>query len=231
MVASQSQPLASLASYEPDEDDSDDSFLPPFNRHGGHAHHKESSEGAAVLEALPLLRRPSIYLDRANSNLSLGTGRGPSYGSDAGSLDEEGERLVRVQSGVQKVEAITMLWTRKSLVVAYVRYGSVAQSQLTGSIFLIATITSLDSNTTQVLVPYATSSFNTHSLLSVIGIVSGVMIAVVKAPMAKIGDVFGRMEAFLVSVLLYVAGYIQMAASSNVQTYAVPFNLLHLLTS
>lgn len=233
MVASQSQPLASRASYEPDEDDSDDSFLPPFNRHGGHAHHKESSEGAAVLEALPLLRRPSIYLDRAKSNLSLGTGRGPSYGSDAGSLDgdEEGERLVRVQSGVQKVEAITMLWTRKSLVVAYVRYGSVAQSQLTGSIFLIATITSLDSNTTQVLVPYATSSFNTHSLLSVIGIVSGVMIAVVKAPMAKIGDVFGRMEAFLVSVLLYVAGYIQMAASSNVQTYAVPFSLLHLLTS
>jgi MFS family permease len=92
---------------------------------------------------------------------------------------------------------------------------------LTGSIFLIATVTSLDSNTTQVLVPYATSSFNTHSLLSVIGIVSGVMIAVVKAPMAKIGDVFGRMEAFLLSVLLYVAGYVQMAASSNVETYAV----------
>jgi MFS family permease len=89
------------------------------------------------------------------------------------------------------------------------------------SIFLIATVTSLDSNTTQVLVPYATSSFNTHSLLSVIGIVSGVMIAVVKAPMAKIGDVFGRMEAFLLSVLLYVAGYIQMAASRNVEAYAV----------
>jgi hypothetical protein len=129
LVASQSQPRASRASYEPDEeDDSDNSFLPPFRRRA-HAHHKESSEGTAVLEALPLLRRPSIYLDRAKSNLSLGAGRGPSYGSDAGSLDgdEDGERLVRVQSGVKKVEAITMLWTRKSLVVAYVRYGSVAQ--------------------------------------------------------------------------------------------------------
>jgi hypothetical protein len=79
LVGSQSQPLASRASYEPDEeDDSDNSFLPPFNRHRAHTHHKESSEGAAVLEALPLLRRPSIYLDRAKSNLSLGTGRGPS---------------------------------------------------------------------------------------------------------------------------------------------------------
>ena len=47
------------------------------------------------------------------------------------------------------------------------------------------------------------------------------MIAVVKAPMAKIGDVFGRMEAFLLSVVLYVVGYVQMAASHNVETYAV----------
>jgi len=89
------------------------------------------------------------------------------------------------------------------------------------SIFLIANVTSLDNNTTQVLVPYATSSFNTHSLLSILGIVSGVMLAVVKAPMAKIGDVFGRMEAFLLSILLYVAGYLQMALSNTVQVYAV----------
>lgn len=47
------------------------------------------------------------------------------------------------------------------------------------------------------------------------------MIAVVKAPMAKIGDVFGRMEATLLSVLLYVAGSVQMAASHSVETYAV----------
>lgn len=38
--------------------------------------------------------------------------------------------------------------------------------------------------------------------------------------MAKVADVFGRFEAFCVSVLIYVLGYIQMAASRNVQTYA-----------
>ena len=38
--------------------------------------------------------------------------------------------------------------------------------------------------------------------------------------MAKIADVFGRLEAFSFSVLLYVLGLIQMAASTNVQTYA-----------
>lgn len=38
--------------------------------------------------------------------------------------------------------------------------------------------------------------------------------------MAKIADVFGRLEAFCISVLLCVLGYILMAASQNVQTYA-----------
>ena len=225
LAAARSQPLASRGCFEADEEeDSDTSFLPPFNRRLSDAQHKEPSERSTALEALPLLPRPSIHLNHAKSGLPLATARRTSiYGSEGGSFDgdEDGEQPVRVQSGVKKVEAITMLWIRKSLTIAYVRY-SVASSTLAyRSIFLIAMVTSLDSNTTQVLVPYATSSFNTHSLLSVIGIVSGVMIAVVKAPMAKIGDVFGRMEAFLLSVLLYVVGYIQMAASTNVETYAV----------
>lgn len=38
--------------------------------------------------------------------------------------------------------------------------------------------------------------------------------------MAKVADVFGRFEAFCVSILIYVLGYIQMAASTNVETYA-----------
>lgn len=38
--------------------------------------------------------------------------------------------------------------------------------------------------------------------------------------MAKIANVFGRLEAFTFSVLLYVIGYIQMAGSNSVQTFA-----------
>ena len=38
--------------------------------------------------------------------------------------------------------------------------------------------------------------------------------------MAKIANVFGRLEAFTFSVLLYVIGYAQMAASYNVQSFA-----------
>lgn len=42
----------------------------------------------------------------------------------------------------------------------------------------------------------------------------------IKPPMAKVADVFGRFEAFCVSILIYILGYVQMAASTNVQTYA-----------
>ena len=38
--------------------------------------------------------------------------------------------------------------------------------------------------------------------------------------MAKIANAFGRLEAFSISVLIYIIGYIQMAASNNVKTFA-----------
>lgn len=38
--------------------------------------------------------------------------------------------------------------------------------------------------------------------------------------MGKIADVFGRLESFSISIFLYTIGYIQQAASRNVQTYA-----------
>lgn len=44
--------------------------------------------------------------------------------------------------------------------------------------------------------------------------------AVIKPPMAKIANVFGRLEAFSISVFLYIIGYLQMAASNNVKTFA-----------
>lgn len=44
--------------------------------------------------------------------------------------------------------------------------------------------------------------------------------AVVKPPMAKIANVFGRLESFTLSVTLYVLGYIQQAGSNNVRAFA-----------
>ncbi|PGH13235.1 siderophore iron transporter mirC [Helicocarpus griseus UAMH5409] len=113
-----------------------------------------------------------------------------------------------VQEGVRKIEAISKTWTKRSLIVAYI------------GIFLMAFSTSLEGQTVLALSAYATSSFSKHSLISTVMVVQNVVNAVVKPPMAKVADVFGRFEAFCIGVTIYVLGYAQMAASTDVQTYA-----------
>ncbi|WEW57797.1 hypothetical protein PRK78_003264 [Emydomyces testavorans] len=113
-----------------------------------------------------------------------------------------------LQEGVRKIEAISRTWTQKSLIIAYL------------GIFFMAFCTSLEGQTVMSLSPYATSSFSKHSLISTVLVVQNVINAVIKPPVAKIADVFGRFEAFCISILFYVLGYVQMAASKNVQTYA-----------
>ncbi|KAK4106255.1 MFS general substrate transporter [Parathielavia hyrcaniae] len=113
-----------------------------------------------------------------------------------------------VQDGVRRIEVVARTWSKWALVIAYL------------SIFLMAFTVSLEGQVTYSLAAFAVSSFNNHSLLSTVYVVQGVVNAVIKPPMAKIADVFGRLEAFCICVLLCVLGYIQMAASQNVEMYA-----------
>ncbi|EMC99081.1 hypothetical protein BAUCODRAFT_31368 [Baudoinia panamericana UAMH 10762] len=112
------------------------------------------------------------------------------------------------QAGVKRLEAIASTWSRTALYIAYLGIG------------LTAFATSLESQTTINLAVYATSAFSAHSLVSTVLVVQGVVLSVVKPPMSKIADVFGRFEGFTLSVFIYVIGYIQQAAANNVKTYA-----------
>ena len=106
------------------------------------------------------------------------------------------------------------------------------------SIFCLAFAISLEGQTTAALQPYATSAFLQHALVAAVLVVQQVVngkqiwlnqsfmviadghIAVVKPPMAKIANVFGRLEAYSFSIYLYLLGYIQMTSSRNVETFA-----------
>ncbi|KAL2036510.1 hypothetical protein N7G274_010740 [Stereocaulon virgatum] len=112
------------------------------------------------------------------------------------------------QIGVKNIEAVSQTWTQWSLIAAYL------------GIFLVAFCTSLEGQTTINLTVYATSAFAEHSLVATVLVVQGVVNAVIKPPMAKIANVFGRLEAFCISVFIYVIGYIQMAGSNNVKAFA-----------
>jgi MFS family permease len=112
------------------------------------------------------------------------------------------------QAGVKRLEAISSSWSKSSLYVAYL------------GIALLAYATSLEGQVTSNLAIYATSAFKAHSLVSTVLVIQGVVLSVVKPPMAKIADVFGRFEAFSLCIVLYIIGYIQQAASNDVNTYA-----------
>ncbi|KIW02141.1 uncharacterized protein PV09_06627 [Verruconis gallopava] len=117
-------------------------------------------------------------------------------------------QVSETQAGVKKLEAISKTWTSTGLIIAYV------------TLLLIANATSLEVQVTSVMGSYATSSFGEHSLIATIYVVQSVVNSVIKPPMGKIADVFGRLESFCTSILLYTIGYIMQASSQNVQTFA-----------
>ncbi|KAL2384971.1 hypothetical protein RJZ90_001587 [Blastomyces dermatitidis] len=157
-------------------------------------------EDASLLYAEPM-QVPEDDDDGDATDCDGHGGRSPGEGYSSSSSDS-------VQEGVRKIEAISKTWTQKSLIIAYI------------GIFLMAFSTSLEGQTVLSLSAYATSSFSKHSLISTVLVVQNVVNAVVKPPMAKVADVFGRFEAFCIAVSIYVLGYAQMAASTNVQAYA-----------
>jgi MFS family permease len=69
------------------------------------------------------------------------------------------------------------------------------------------------------LTPYVTSGFNEHSLITVIYIVSNSMAAAVYIPAAKLLDLWGRAEGFLVMVSFATLGLILMAVCRSLYTF------------
>lgn len=71
------------------------------------------------------------------------------------------------------------------------------------------------------LAPFATSSFEAHSLLIVIYIVANSMTAAIYIPLAKMLDLWGRAEGLLLMVGFATMGLIMMAACNSLATFCV----------
>ena len=70
------------------------------------------------------------------------------------------------------------------------------------------------------LVPYVTSAFNRHGLLSTTSVVSTIVGGVSNLTIAKVIDIWGRAQGFAIMLLLIVLGMIMKATCQNVETYA-----------
>ncbi len=85
--------------------------------------------------------------------------------------------------------------------------------------FMLYLVNAFQSSILYNLVPFATSAFETHSLLTVIYIVSNSMTAACYIPLAKMLDLWGRAEGFLLMVAFATLGLIMMAACNSLTTF------------
>ncbi|KAI8309981.1 Siderophore iron transporter mirB [Colletotrichum sp. SAR11_240] len=112
-----------------------------------------------------------------------------------------------VQHGVKLAQALSLTWGKESLLAIFI------------FMWLLYLTNGFQSSVLYSLTPYAASDFESHSLLPVIDIVSSAMTASVYIPLAKILDLWGRAEGFLLMVIFATLGMILLAGSQNLATY------------
>ncbi|SNX83999.1 probable siderophore iron transporter mirC [Melanopsichium pennsylvanicum] len=82
-------------------------------------------------------------------------------------------------------------------------------------IALVAYLAGLDNNTMWAWQTAATTQFGQYPSYTAITVVQAVLIAVGKFPIAKLADVFGRAQAYGVSLFFWVLGFIIIAVSQD----------------
>lgn len=100
------------------------------------------------------------------------------------------------------------------------QYGLTGKIVLYFAIFLVAYAYGLDNQTRSVYQTTATNDYQSHSLLATVNVVRSVVAAAGQPLYARLSDVFGRTELFIVSILFYVVGTIIESQAYDVQRFA-----------
>jgi MFS family permease len=126
-----------------------------------------------------------------------------------GTALSSGDRVdTSFQPGVQDIEAVTIQWSKTSLIIGFVM------------IWFIYFIQGLVQVISGALLPYVTSAFAEHSLTATTGVMASVIGGVTNLSIGKSLDIFGRPQGFLICVVFCTLGLIMSAVCNNVETYA-----------
>ncbi|OCF72564.1 hypothetical protein I204_06946 [Kwoniella mangroviensis CBS 8886] len=126
-----------------------------------------------------------------------------------GQLDTE--KMRHQQIGVTRIEALWRHFGNNRTVL----------SLLGIALFLVCCVFSLDSSTTYTYETFGASYYEDHArLLGVISTVETIINAVSKPFIAKLADVTSRQTSYLFLLVLYLVGYIIIAASNSGNAFA-----------
>ncbi|OAA56115.1 siderophore iron transporter mirB [Cordyceps fumosorosea ARSEF 2679] len=136
----------------------------------------------------------------------------PSSDEDIRELQDDGPASetssVHVQDGVKRVEAITMVWSKNTMIVMFIL------------LYLVSFVDTLLQSVQGALTPYVTSNFKVHGLLGVTDILAFILGGVCNLAIAKVIDIWGRAEGFAVMIVFIIVGMIMKAACINVEMFA-----------
>ncbi|KAJ5563947.1 siderochrome-iron transporter [Penicillium frequentans] len=122
-------------------------------------------------------------------------------------------QVVEAEAGVSGIEAATAVWGKKGRWLVII------------GLAMIMVIYELDNSTVYVYNNYSTSSFDALSKLATLSTAGAVLFAVIKPPIAKLSNVMGRGETYMMTISLYVLSYILMASAKTLNTYAAGYVL------
>lgn len=86
-------------------------------------------------------------------------------------------------------------------------------------IFILLFVQELTSGVFRVLNPYVTSAFSRHSLTATTSVVSSIVSAVFNLPLAKLIDLWGRMQVLALMVASMLLGIVLLASCQTVEAY------------
>jgi MFS family permease len=136
------------------------------------------------------------------------------------SLDERNEKEIQknpqqitkdAQMGQQKAEAVALVWSKSAVYTTY--------AWIWVCFFMLA----IQQSSTIQLNTAAYAEFVSAPQISVASILSTIIGGVLKLPIAKVLNIWGRAEGFLIFVCVYLVGMIIIASSNGPNTYAAGY--------
>ncbi|KAL2367685.1 MFS sugar transporter [Blastomyces gilchristii] len=123
----------------------------------------------------------------------------PLHDSDKSSAD--------FQPGVERVRAVASVWSKKTLWLTF------------SLLYMVSFVDMLLTSVQFALNPFITSSFEKHGLLASVSIVSTILSGCSTLTLAKIVDIWGRIEGYLFMLVLVIVGLIMKATCQNMEAY------------
>ncbi|OQD60872.1 hypothetical protein PENPOL_c020G04234 [Penicillium polonicum] len=116
-----------------------------------------------------------------------------------------------LQHGVRDIEAITMTWSKRTLIMVFL------------NIWFLYFVNAFQSTVFSSLNPYVSSSFTAHSLSGVPTALADAFSAAIYIPVGKMMDTWGRAEGFLLMTCFATLGLILLAACNSFAIYCTAY--------